>query len=491
MAEKKIAGAKLMGKAAHRTSLLLGSFGLLVFLVLIGFLLLTQLPVNQKLSGVETTAVIANPNRGWYVTAGYPQGGSGSLEESDELRRVCEELKENGETLIGFHIRLHDMMSGDGTLSADSLNGLWRQFEYLREQGIQAVVRPVYDEDGRNQPEPQLDLILTHVDQLGPVFAQFQDVILTVQLGYLGAFGEWHSGKYDTEEARREVLQHSLNSSGYLTQFSLRCPRFYRELFGVEQPVAKAESRNYSGLGRVGFYNDGYLGSESDLGTYTTWTREQELAFQEQHNRYTPFGGEAVLLTEYGELFRAIEDMERTHCTYLNKTHDLSLKDRWKEEIYQGEQARNQEYVGQTGYKYIQDHLGYRLVVREAALPKLVVPGISVTTRVKVENTGFGNIVKPCMLELLWEKDGEVISQKLTLDPRDWNSGEITDVDITVTASKKLKKGTWNVLFRVTNGIFEAKDAEIQPDFQRIRFANEEGWNDVLRAQKVGSVTVL
>ncbi len=47
------------------------------------------------------------------------------------------------------------------------------------------------------------------------------------------------------------------------------------------------------------------------------------------------------------------------------------------------------------------------------------------------------------------------------------------------------------MLFRVTNGVFEAQDADTQPDFQRIRFANEEGWDDEHLAQKVGSVRVL
>ncbi len=81
-------------------------------------------------------------------------------------------------------------------------------------------------------------------------------------------------------------------------------------------------------IARLGLHNDGYLASETDLGTFEKKTKEQKsLKWQSAQTKYTAFGGEAQNKNSiYNDLSNAIEDMKIRHCNYLNRTYDKEVK---------------------------------------------------------------------------------------------------------------------------------------------------------------------
>ena len=95
---------------------------------------------------------------------------------------------------------------------------------------------------------------------------------------------------------------------------------------------------------RLGLYNDGMLGSANDTGTYgdkaaadldtnysDAWTREDELAFQNDLCLYVPNGGEVIIDNVYNDFDNAVKDLSQMHVSYLNSEYDSTVLNKWKE----------------------------------------------------------------------------------------------------------------------------------------------------------------
>ena len=80
-------------------------------------------------------------------------------------------------------------------LSEENLNTMQVYFDELQKQGKKAVLRFAYERDfmGRAAVGPTGEQILEHLDQLKPFLEKNKDLILVVQAGMVGAWGEWHS----------------------------------------------------------------------------------------------------------------------------------------------------------------------------------------------------------------------------------------------------------------------------------------------------------
>ena len=89
-------------------------------------------------------------------------------------------------------------------------------FDELQKQGKKAVLRFAYERDfmGRSPVGPTGEQILAHLDQLKPFLEKNKDLILVVQAGMIGAWGEWHSsvqGLENSKETKAAVLEKLLS----------------------------------------------------------------------------------------------------------------------------------------------------------------------------------------------------------------------------------------------------------------------------------------
>ena len=77
-----------------------------------------------------------------------------------------------------------------------------------------------------------------------------------------------------------------------------------------------------SDAARIGLYNDGYMGSDSDLGTYSN--RAAQTAWMEKQMEHTYYGGEFSGNLDWAKKYdtylpeNAIPEMYRTHLSYIN-----------------------------------------------------------------------------------------------------------------------------------------------------------------------------
>ena len=278
----------------------------------------------------------------------------------------------------------------------------------------------------------------------------------------------------------------------------VRRPRFIAEWMGIKGSEFDTENENFKAAAvrkggdmyRVGIFNDGYLGSSTDLGTYDNGiSRDMCVRFLEKYGKNTPYGGEAIGGTEVNgqnSVTFVSKEAFLTHTSYLNWEWNYNLtQTAWKNEIYNG----GGEYNGQTAQKYIKDHLGSRLVLRNSILPYAAEKGSTVLSDVRLENVGFGNITTPAVLTyILKDEDGNVfeLAPKNAADPKTFLSGE-TAILSGIELPKDISVGECRVYMRISR----YGDFKTDNNFGCIRFANAaEQWDGGTGANYIGSFKI-
>ena len=299
------------------------------------------------------------------------------------------------------------------------------------------IVRVIYDDEGKNeQYEPEsLDIILQHMKQLEPVFGEHRRKIFMLQGLFIGNWGEMHGTRYNHPEELRMLaaqLDAVTDESIYL---SVRTPAQWRSIIGVADSQNEILMDNPLAV-RLGLFNDGLLGNESDYGTYSTeydaeldslgrWLREDELIFQKDLCRYVPNGGEVINDNSYNDFENAVKGLSERRITYLNKDYDQAVLKKWEKETVTEESC----FFGLDGYSYIERHLGYRLIIADIRLEYKKEPH-HILTEVSLKNVGFSPVYKePEIKVLLCDEEGnEVLSREMEFVVRNLAGGEESEM---------------------------------------------------------------
>lgn len=367
----------------------------IVSIISIIILILACININNskaedlKLNYTETTETFDNPERGFYtpVYIKYTENNNKVIRESEAKKNL-------------IHLRLDigqfsKAINGkeDIELTQDMLNSFNQTLKMIKENGGTAIVRFAYTYEGDKNKEPSIDMILTHIKQLCPIFTENQDVISYIELGFFGPWGEMHTSDVCTQENVAKALDVILNNTPEKIKIGVRQPKYYAYWAGIERDklsknVTTSGTKEY----RVGLYNDGYLGSESDLGTFNN--RELEIKWLGNQANHTLYGGEVVANYASGTPLNTVKYMSeeafKTHTTYLNGIYNDKVLESWKNEKYEG---KDQLYKGENGYTYIANHLGYRYVVRKANVQNKVEQGKKLNIELNIENVGFANLI--------------------------------------------------------------------------------------------------
>lgn len=438
---------------------------------------------EQSIDYTETLETFDNPERGFYRTAGLRLAVSGN--------------KATNPTAKLTHLRVGiGKFSGafngnqDLEFTQDALNALNETLANARKNGCSIIIRFAYDNyEGRGNLEPSMDMILKHISQLKPVFQANQDVISCIELGLFGPWGEMHTSSMCTTDNVNRAIDAMLNSAPEKIKISVRTPNYYAKWLGIDRAdldkhVAQKGTREY----RVGIFNDGYLGSGNDLGTYAN--REKEITWLEKQAMHTLYGGEVVAnanpsnVPAINTAAYMSQEAFRTHTTYLNAEWNNTVINSWKNETYNGD---DNIYAGQTGYTYIANHLGYRFVLRKSEMPKSIIQNQRFKLNLNIENVGFANLVNDKVVSLVFVKDDEKYEIKTNLDATQWNSTEIAKINFATQLPKNITPGEWKVYLRISN------EGSIDTDnnYQCIRLANKGTmWNQTLGANYIGKFTV-
>ena len=172
--------------------------------------------------------------------------------------------------------------------------GLRGTFENCRQNGSTIAVRFRYDDDGTRDPEPAtFDMLKSHIQQIADshLLDDYADILMYVESGFVGCYGEQWGGKYCSLEQKAELLDLMLDVVPDPVPVTVRTPNIFAKWAGIEQKdLAEWTSEAGSRAARVGMYDDGYMGSDSDLGTYSD--RDAETAWLGRQTLTSYFGGE-------------------------------------------------------------------------------------------------------------------------------------------------------------------------------------------------------
>ena len=261
-------------------------------------------------------------------------------------------------------------------LTEDALSVLQQTFDNIRKDGGHVIVRICYDPwyNGRSNVTPEHKWVLRHVVQLAPVLSKNTDVIVALEMGMHGAYGEMHSDTSITYDRVAEAANLMLRSTPPELKILTRTGNYSAKVLGFDNwgvdfhidgekfaEVAKAKGDT---MYRVGMFNDGYLGTQYDYGTWgadckTSICREEGVAWLEKYGINTPYGGEALSTANGYQVINTPEFLAyegfRTHTSYLNIQWNNNLIDSWKKSHFNG---KDFEYDGTkidslTGFKML------------------------------------------------------------------------------------------------------------------------------------------
>lgn len=470
--------------------------------------------VVQDLSCSDALEEIENPHIGFYRPVGKHFTSDGNSTSNTwgnlvHLRMDISEFSNNAVISV-------DKATGDTTfgvsqpLTQDMLDAFEAMLDGVRKRGKSAIVRFAYDPwyNGTKTCDPDQSLILTHLKQLGEVYSRNTDVIVFVELGMYGSWGEMHSSTNGTNTNIAEALQTLLVATPPEIKIGVRRPDI------VAQWLKVNDGNDYSGFDidsdrfkqalaekgdtiyRVGMYNDGYLGSSSDLGTVGMgvsghqMTREMMVKWLERYSQHTPYGGELVANYNGDNPINTPEYLSvegfRTHTSYLNyEWHQPTILG-WKEMVFNGDDA---EYNGCDGYTYVANHLGYRFVLRKSLLPDSVAPNKDIPINLTIENVGFGNLTKSKKVTFVFVGENSIyeIEPNNSINPRDWESRKSVDLQTSITLPNGVETGNYRLYLRVS----ELGDLDKDNNLYCVQFGNPSSqYDSKLGANLIGNIVV-
>lgn len=407
----------------------------------------------------ESTRILSNPYQGFYHMIGYTLSDDRILDS-----QISDMVDSYTDSLVLVEINLKNyrktQISEQGLTQLDHILTAWSKSP----SNTKLILRFLYDWDGlalATEPE-SLELILTHMDQVSILVNRHRDTVYLMQGIFIGNWGEMHHSNYMDEASVKTLIGHLNDVIDPSIYLSVRTPAQWRMILALYDIPAKfpAFGADHSLMGRLGLFNDGILGSESDLGTYGNTprreaaspsyqgTREEELKFQNQLCTYVPNGGEVIYHQSISDLQTSVSALRTMHVSYLNADYDSRVLEKWKNTVWTDKDA----FHGCDGYSYVKAHLGYRYLIRNFHIKKsgILRPRLHLT--LTLENNGFSNTLKPFETSMTFKNTttGTCFTVPLQADLRMLQSGQKKSFTVNIPA-KDLERGSYEIYFSVTD----------------------------------------
>lgn len=360
-----------------------------------------------------STDDIMNPDRGfyfpydteyWYDTPGNYLPLNESVLRQRRVNAPFTPDPQNGNiaqynvntSIIARHFILDDFVTSN--ISNAFLNKIQTDFNSARNAGVRIVLRFSYTispnsgncNEGficRPYGDASKFWVLRHIEQLKPLLQDNEDVIMVLQSGFIGMWGEQYytdhfgdassngQGYLNTTNwnDRIDVLKALLDAVPQSRMVQVRYPQM-RQKFVARHP----ELAN-----RIGFQNDCFLSSETDVGTYVGYDNNDPTStnslrdFANVKGDFVAVGGETC-----GNYFSgsnnnncayAVPEMQRMNWSFLNSAYNYEVNNKWANDcIYD-----------------IKTRLGYRFVLKNGEYPIVQQTGSNVYFNLNVENKGF------------------------------------------------------------------------------------------------------
>lgn len=424
---------------------------------------------RQDLNYSESTEKINNPDQGFYrpvlvrMTDGGATYNKNIITDATQLYHLRIDISAFSSAVNG---------TADKPLSSAALNGLDELINYLKAKEKSAIVRLAYDPNygGSANKEPALSVISEHIAQACKVFNRHKTTITAIEVGLLGPWGEMHTSAAATAENITKITEKYLSETSNLPVL-VRTPKMIYNYLGL----TLTEAQNYviekdSPAYRLGIFNDGYLGSSTDLGTYTD--REKDIAFLKNQTEHLPYGGEVVTPSStLHDIEVCTPEMFEMNLSYLNVEWNNLVIDKWKNSDYTAECGDEENYYGKTAFDYIQNRLGYRFVLKDSVLKTNAAGKVEIS--LKTHNVGFGNLNKEKSAELIFADANGTVAEIIKVENFRGSS------ELTYSFETNLNVTDFFIYLRLYGENIGGAPA------YALQFANDGLWNEELKANLI------
>ena len=422
------------------------------------------------------SGVFPNPERGWHNRRDVDgRGGDDDRDFSD--------VKAAGHTLVHSYLRLDDFRDTD-IIPQSYLDDIQEALDAIRAHGLKIILRPTHVwSESPSVPESR---ILKHIEQLNAVISKNADVISHLEVGYLGKWGEWHSGLYTDLDNRADgdtryrIVKKILDTTPESMPIAMRYPMHIREILD-ELPVPEgSEPLTQVQRDRIGHHSDCFLYNEHDRGTYArlnVWFGDQTLEQQKQYTfeMITSYGGNKIVGGETcSEKIERIDDtqndMAAANWTEININFWKEAIEMWKERLLPASGNDPEE----SEFNRISRKLGYRLRLIDVSLPMSAKAGESFTISANLSNDGYASIIKKRPIYLVLDNGTDRYNIELTnIDVRKWVSGPFVLSPQTLILPSDIKSGTYKLALWLPDA---SANLQSRPEYA-VRFANNNVWD--------------
>lgn len=407
-----------------------------------------------------TDAIIFNPERGrtkFFDTQSYNYSGL----NQDELINI----RQNKISLIYRGFYLENFIKT--AISQNYLDNVQADFDKIRNAGLKAVIRFAYSKDqNASTQEASKVIILSHIQQLKPIFEKNSDVICVVNAGFIGTWGEWYYTSQDefgkssnpNYNNRKEVIEALLKALPASRMIQLRTPLFKRTMYS-SSAINDSEAFNKSSIARIGHHNDCFLGRYNDFGTYSDINSEYQ--YLEQETKYLPIGGETCdLNSPHSDCVEALSELKKFHWSFISLDYEPNVIESWRKG---------------SCYTEIVNHLGYRFQLNSLSLPEKISLSKKFQIILNIENKGFASLFNERKVYLVLKNinNKKIYKTEFKSDPRMWLGAFKIEENLDVP--KEIPLGTYQAYLFLP---------DIDPKIENrseyaIQFANEGIWDSI------------
>ena len=435
-------------------------FGIILFLITFNVI------NSQNVTYLPSNLVINNPEVGFYhYTSTGSSGGYNLLNQSTLTGyRTNENI-----TVIQRQFFLKPFITGT-PITSTYLTNMQTDFNTIRASGAKVIVRFTYTSSSATVYQPTKAKILAHIAQLAPVINANKDVIVSIQAGFIGKYGEWYytgssqfgDGNFTVLTTtqwnnRKEVMDRMISS------FDSSIPLQVRYVF------AKQKMYGNTFIGRIGFYNDSFLGTYGDSGTFVVSSSlgtpsSADVTYWQTNTVNNPVSGESNMLNSpRTDCPNAILELNKFNWSLINKDYFPTVISNW-------------QTVG--CFSEIQKKLGYRYELINSNITNNVLT-------VNIKNTGWTNVFRERKAYLIFQNTLGTEYKFEVGSPNQWLEG--TTKTISVPLNYNLPIGTYKLYLYIPDPNSTNVNYAIQ--FANINtWVPTKGYNDLFQTVVVNTV---
>lgn len=395
-----------------------------------------------------------NPNRGFRLETAVDL-----IEDANDpikdLILQAEKYKNDSVALVQSYFYLTYSVGKE--LTENNINVMQIYFDQLEKMGLKTVLRFAYERDfnGRAPVGPTLEQALAHLDQLKPFLEKNKHLILVVQAGIIGAWGEWHGsvhGLHNSDESKRAVLKKLLEVVPEEKMIQVRIP-VYKNLLKEEPALYK----------RISFHDDFIvIKPEKWDGDMHEGTANFNQMVEESPSLIidgelpwgfwsvgkdpdTPVAGWIIdghevarrLFLQHYTSLSIVHNYKEQHPNYMfdeDKAPEYSMIV-WKKTTLSEDFLRQNKMPVSDNYfkksdgsrternvfEYIRDHLGYRIELQKISFDDNQKPGGLFSVKLELINRGFATVFGDYKLYfVLIDDEGKITELPVEVNLNEW-----------------------------------------------------------------------